>query len=372
MDNFFSDPEFIFHILLQIFITKQHTVAALPAARRGVGDVAPVFLPADLVALALHQRYELLAVSGMTHTVVDDIHELQLPALTAGSGMILAGGHGLCFLSRSPGFEHRKRKLHAHLIVTLTQFLKLLLCDVELSPCVEVDGVDEEVGMDMVAVRVGADQNLIPLIVFGQLQCGRVSGERINGFIFREALHHVVEHHASGLAIETLRCHEVGVDAFRLTVDPCDQSLTVPERFLVLHGVAHHGAHASAAMAPFVIRELDNCHVSPTLPLQDHPNGAAEVRERIEGAVQIDHCDSSHMRQSDELVEISANELQLFQHFLQSVDDDHLPTETAARHIVAHGHTGLLRQLFDCFPVIGSHSGAELDIFLRIDSSNLS
>ena len=76
IDNFCSDTEFIFYILLQVFVAEQQTVTALPAARSGVGDVVSGLLPADLVALALHQRYELITAGGVAHTVVDDIHEL--------------------------------------------------------------------------------------------------------------------------------------------------------------------------------------------------------------------------------------------------------------------------------------------------------
>ena len=81
----------------------------------------------------------------MEHTVVDDIHELQLFALAAGGGVILTDGHGLGLLFPVRGLEHRERKLHADLIVALPQFLELLLCDVQFLPSIEVDRVDEKV-----------------------------------------------------------------------------------------------------------------------------------------------------------------------------------------------------------------------------------
>ena len=108
IDNFFSDPELIFHILLQIFVPEQQAVTALPAAGCGVSDVPSGRLPAYLVALALHQRNELLAVGSVAHTVIDDIHELQLLALTAGRRVILSDGHSLCFLLLFPGLKYRK------------------------------------------------------------------------------------------------------------------------------------------------------------------------------------------------------------------------------------------------------------------------
>lgn len=115
--------------------------------------------------------------------------------------MILADGHrlGLLFLVR--GVEHRERKLRADLIVALPQFLELLFCDVQFLSRIEVDGVDEEVGMDVFPVCVGADQNFIAFIVLSQLQCRRMSGDRIDRFAFREALHHVVEQYAVGFVM---------------------------------------------------------------------------------------------------------------------------------------------------------------------------
>ena len=89
--------------------------------------------------------------------------------------------------------------------------------------------------------------------------------------------------------------------------------------------------------------------------------------EHLKHAVQIDNSDSSHVRQSDELIQISADGLQLLQHFLQPVDDDDLLTQTACSHIVAHGHSGALCQFLDDLPVSGSHPGTEFNIFFHLD-----
>ena len=93
----------------------------------------------------------------MAHAVVDEIHELQLLALATGGRVILADGHRLGLLFPVRGFKHRERKFHADLIVALPQFLELLLCDVQLLSCIEVNGVDEEVGMDVFPVCVSTD-----------------------------------------------------------------------------------------------------------------------------------------------------------------------------------------------------------------------
>ena len=243
----------------------------------------------------------------MAHTVVDDIHELQLLTLTTGCGVILTDGHGFGFLFPVRWLKHRERKFHADVIVALSQFLELLLCDVQFLSRIEVDGVDEKVGMNVFPVCVGADQNFIPLIVLSQLQCRRMSSERIDRFAFREALHHVVEQHAVGFVMQPLGGHEVRVDRFRLAVDACDQLLTVTLGFLVLHGVPHHGSHASGGLSSLVVSEADDRHFSPPLSFQNQPDSGAEFRECLAYAVQIDYRDASHMCQGDELIQISAN-----------------------------------------------------------------
>ena len=243
----------------------------------------------------------------MAHTVVDDIHELQFFALATGGRVILTDGHGLGFLFSVRGPEHRKRKFHADLIVALPQFLELLLCDVQFLPSIEVDRVDEKVGMNVFPVCMGADQDFIPLIVLSQLQCRRMGGDRVDCFAFREALHHVVEQHTVGFVMQPLGGHEVRVDRFRLAVDACDQLLTVTLGFLVLHGVPHHGSHASGGLSSLVVSEADDRHFSPPLSFQNQPDSGAEFRECLAYAVQIDYRDASHMCQGDELIQISAN-----------------------------------------------------------------
>ena len=83
----------------------------------------------------------------------------------------------------------------------MPQFLELLLCDMQFPSGIEIDRVDEEVGMDVLTVCVGADQNFVSLIVLGQLQRGRVSGDRVDCFAFREALYHVIEQYTVRLVV---------------------------------------------------------------------------------------------------------------------------------------------------------------------------
>ena len=221
--------------------------------------------------------------------------------------MIFANRHGFHFLLPILGLEHRKRKFHADLVIALPQFLELLFCDVQFLSRIEVDRVDEKVGMNVFPVCVGADQDFIALIVLSQLQCRRMSGDRIDRFAFWKALHHVVEQHTVGFVMQPLGGHEVRVDRFRLAVDACDQPLPLELSFLVLHGVPHHGSHASGGLTPLVVSEADDRHFSPPPSFQNQPDSGAEFRECLAYAVQIDYRDASHMCQGDELIQISAN-----------------------------------------------------------------
>ena len=99
----------------------------------------PGLLPAHFIAFAFHQSDELITVGCVAHTVVDDIHELHLLALTTGSGVIFTDGHALGLLSVGVGHKHWQRELHTHFVVALAQFLQLFLCDVQFLSGVETD-----------------------------------------------------------------------------------------------------------------------------------------------------------------------------------------------------------------------------------------
>lgn len=155
------------------------------------------------------------------------------------------------------GLKHRQAQLTAYLVVAAHQVLQLLLCHVELFAGLEVDGVDDAVGVDVVTVYMGTDQHLTAGEVFRQPLCGFVCLPRIDLFSSWEALYHVVEHHTTVFVVEELCVEEVVVDALCLTVDAADESLSLPHGFLLLHDVGHDAAHAAAGLRPlFVVHEM--------------------------------------------------------------------------------------------------------------------
>ena len=69
----------------------------------------------------------------------------------------------------------------------------------------KIDTVDDTVGMNVFTVGVSTDEDFAALEISGKLPCCFVRCARINVRTFREALHHVIEHHAAVLVVQQLR-----------------------------------------------------------------------------------------------------------------------------------------------------------------------
>ena len=72
-------------------------------------------------------------------------------------------------------FKDRKTHFLTDHVIAPHQFLDLFLRHVQLFAGLEVDGVDDAVGMDMLPVYMGADQHLAAVEVFRQPPRGFVS-----------------------------------------------------------------------------------------------------------------------------------------------------------------------------------------------------
>ena len=223
----------------------------------GVGGILPGILPADVVALAPHQQDELVPVPGVPHTLVDEIHQPEFPALAFGGSMVFSGGDG-CYLFLLLGLEYRQMEFHTDFVVALPEFRRLRFADVELLAILQADAVDDEVGVDVVTVRVGTDQDFTPLEVFCQLQCGGVGRGGVYRLSLWKGLDHVVEHPALLLMVEKFRLEEIIIDTLRTAVDTADQLLIPPSCFLFLPDVPHDSTHTAAALAAGIVCKTDD------------------------------------------------------------------------------------------------------------------
>ena len=102
----------------------------------------------------------------------------------------------------------RLKDRQAHLltdhVIAPHQFLDLFLRHVQLFAGLKVDGVDDTVRVDVLPVNMGADQHLAAVEVFRQPPRGFVGLSGIDRRAFWKALHHVIEHHAAVLVVESL------------------------------------------------------------------------------------------------------------------------------------------------------------------------
>ena len=142
--------------------------------------------------------------------------------------------------------KFRQSQFFANLVIANAQLLNLLIRHVYFLSRLEVHAVDDTVGVNVFTVNVGADQHLAALKISGEPARCFVRRARVDVSTFREALHHVIEHHAAVLVVQQLRTQEFVERRFRLAADSTDERLTIPEGLARLRYIPHHAFHAAA------------------------------------------------------------------------------------------------------------------------------
>ena len=156
--------------------------------------------------------------------------------------------------------KFRQSQFFANLVVANAQLLNLLIRHMYFFTGFKIDAVDDTVRVDVFTVGVRADQHLAALEVFCQPPCGFVRRARVNVCALREALHHVIEHHATVFVVQQLRTEEFIERGFQLAANAADELLTIPEGFARLRHISHDTLHTAARLrAFFVIHEVDDC-----------------------------------------------------------------------------------------------------------------
>ena len=181
----------------------QLVITALAPIRRDVGDVLAAVRPCGIVTLRAEQHQKFLTVSCAAHTLVYHTHQLELPTLTFGCWVVFRVGHSP-YLPLLVFLEFWQPQFLTNLVVVNTQLLNLFVCYVHFFTGFKIDAVDDTVRVNVFAVDVRADQYLTALEVFCQPPCGFVRRARVNVCALREALHHVVKHHAAILVVQQL------------------------------------------------------------------------------------------------------------------------------------------------------------------------
>ena len=133
-------------------------IPAPHALGRGVSDVLPAVCPPHLIALALHQRDELVFGGSVPHALVDGVHQPELPALALGGGAVLAGAHPLLLDLLLRRRKNRQVVGGADFIIGQPVGLQVRSTLVELAAVPEADAVHDQVAVQNVGVDVGCHQ----------------------------------------------------------------------------------------------------------------------------------------------------------------------------------------------------------------------
>ena len=199
----------------------QPNIPARLTVRAGVGDIFVRILPFDLITFHLHQLDEVLFADGVAHRFVDRNRQIQLPALTFFSYMILCGGHTFDLFAL--GNDHRKAVFHTELVRGVAQTLDFMVIGMELQTLLRVHRIDNKVRMYVVTVDVSGDQHLIAgEVFFGKTQSNFVRGLRCNRLIRVEGLHDVIVLSAARFAVLQLGIHHFIERGLRYAVDSGD------------------------------------------------------------------------------------------------------------------------------------------------------
>ena len=331
----------------------EFVIPAAVAVGGGVGDALAVCCPENCVALALHQLQELFTGDGVLHGLIDLHGKPYFPALPSGSDPVLRlGGTGdrLLTLWLADG----QAVADAERVRDLTELRQVRLFKVELSAGLEADGVDDEVGVDVLAVRVGGHDDLVVLPLLCQLQCDLMCQFRRDRFLRMEGLNEVIVHAAVVFSILQLGADELGAAGVCLAVHAGHQMAAVIGGLFLLHHVLEHRAHAAAGLTTGTVDSCDDGHVSHR-PLQQRLERSLDVGVEGTGLLDIHGGDASHVGQGGELVEVVALGLQGFCEFRQRVDPDDLLADSAVGQVFGKAYTARFRLAVDALRVCLGH-----------------
>lgn len=216
----------------------------------------------------------------------------------------------------------------------------------ELSAGLEADGVDDEVGVDVLVVRVGGHEDLVALPLLRQLQCDPVRQLRRDGFLRMEGLDEVIVHPAAVFSVLQLGADELGAAGICLAVHTGHQMAVLIGGLFLLHHIPEHRAQAAAGLPPGTVDGCDDGH-GLHRPLQQRLEGTLDVGVEGAGLPDIHGGDPSHVGQGGELVEVVALGFQGLGELRQRVDPDDLLADGAVGQILGEAHAARFRLLVD-------------------------
>ena len=229
--------------------------------RGGVGDILSVCCPLDLIAAVLHQSDEMLTVTGQGHALVDIDFQIQFPAIALVVGAVFPVGHGalllLLFLLR---FYNRKTVLQTQFVRCFPELFERILVAVVLETGIAAYGVDYEMGMDVIPVRMGCHYDFKAGDLLCQLQGNLMCLLRGDRIIGTEGLNHVVVHPSLGAVMQSLGVHKFLEGTLGNTVDAADQGAALIVYLGFLAAIVQDTVQSTYGLSALVFYEMDDGH----------------------------------------------------------------------------------------------------------------
>ena len=247
----------------------QFVVSALLSRGCGVGDALSPLLPAHLIAPLVHFTQELLPRPSSFHGFLDCDDQLELPAVSPVSCPVFPCPQALGAPILLVWLQGSEAVLHADLVADLPHLLQGIWCEVQFLSGVRVDGVDDQVGVQVFRVDVCGHQNLAaweePL---RQFLSDFVRFRRRDFLFGGEGLDILVEEGSVGLSVEVLGCQETLLCQLRRAVDTGEIAAAgFIHRLFLLRHVADHPPHGARRLFPLFDVATGRQGRSPNLSL---------------------------------------------------------------------------------------------------------
>ncbi len=195
---------------------------ALFSVGAGEGDILPFLRPLDFVALAFHQKNEIIFTQTVLHGISDIVHQAELPALTLLRRSVLTGGH-LLAAAFVLGQDTESMRL-TQLIADGAELLQGIGILPKLSPSLEIHRVNDEMAMHMIGIAVGGDQDFRTGPGSGGELLGNLMGLLgCDPFLGREGLDILIKVNAVHLAVGCLGSLELQNGIQSVAVNAADE-----------------------------------------------------------------------------------------------------------------------------------------------------
>lgn len=246
----------------------QLIISALLSRGGGVGDALSPILPAHIVAPPPHLPDEVLPAPHPFHDILHCGDQLEFPAFSPDGGPVFSRLYALLAPFLPIWLQRGQAMFPADLVADHPHPFQGPGREVELSPGIRLDGVDDEVGVKVLRVQVCRHQNLTSRKeLLRQLQCDPVSLRRSDPFLRRKGLDVLVKECVMRLAIQILGSHEALIGNIGHAVHAREVAGPILiQGFFALGHIAHDAFHRPGCLLG-LFDEATCCHGRSPGPL---------------------------------------------------------------------------------------------------------